>query len=177
MERPCYFNASSAAHSRRAPEQPQVVRASLHEWSLNKEFSSASERTAPAFFTLPCSQFVGRCASEDTASGYHLAAQRRGHGPDRPRLHRLPPSVSVSSSGAARRKTLPVATTPWRSAERKAQVSRSMEHLPLPSTRPLPNPSVNATRTSRPLGARGRPAYHRPRAPSVLPARARYLKR
>jgi hypothetical protein len=46
----------------------------------------------------------------------------------------------------------------------------------LPLTMP-PNPSVNATRTSRRLGARGRAAYHRPRAPSLLLARSRYLKR
>ncbi len=133
------------------------------------EFTSTPERTAPAFFALPSSQFVGRCASEGTASGYHPAAQRRGQGPGRPRPQRLPPSVSVSSSGAARRKSLPVAGTPWRSAERKAMATCRIEHLLLLSTRLLPNPSVNATRTSRRLGARGRPALSsasRPKPPA-----------
>ncbi len=93
------------------------------------------------------------------------------------RLQRLPPSLPVSSSGAARRKALPVATTPRRSAQRKAGVARGMEHLPLLSPRLLPNPSVNATPTSYAPGPRGRPAYHRPRGPGSPLAVARYLKR
>jgi hypothetical protein len=40
-------------------------------------------------------------------------------------------------------------------------------------TRPRPNPSFNATRIGRRLGARGALAYPAPRAPSPLPLRAR----
>ncbi len=136
--------------SRRAPEQPRVVRESSYLWSLNF-VPTVSSSGAAHRKTLPVAINPWRSAE--------------GKAQHPPRLQRLPPSDSVSSSGAARRKSLPVATTPWRSAERKAQVSRGMEHLRLLSTRPLPNPSVNATRTGRRLGARGRPALSSPSRP------------
>ncbi len=58
------------------------------------------------------------------------------------RLQRLPPSLPVSSSGAARRKSLPVATTPWRSAEGKAQGRPRPQRLP-------PSVSVSSSGAAR----------------------------
>ncbi len=187
VERPCYFNASSAALSRRAREQPRVVRARFHLHRLNLQFlaggvGSMSSRPHPSARlqrSSPCFPVSSSGAAHRTALPAATTPRRSAEGKaqSEPRLQRLPPSVSVSSSGAARRKSLPVATTPWRSAQREAEATCRIEHLPLPSTRLLPNPSVNATRTSRRLGARGRPALSSARAPSPLPARARYLKR
>ena len=143
VERPCYFDEMSAAlraehlNSHDPTERPAR---SSRSRSV-RQFPS----TRPQHFRqVSFSQFVGRCASKRTASGYHPVAQRRGKAAaGKSGSQRLPRSLSISLSGAARRCALPVAATPRRSAGREANVARQIARLRSRSTTLLPNQRPN----------------------------------